>query len=611
MDAVSGTGSGSPPADGPRSSVVAERVLFAPRHPVAPGPDAAADTDRYRRWIAARLAARMASPAPRRPAPDAKGSSGDPLIAFLMVLDDPRPWGLSGSLRSLHDQIDPGWELSVTAVGEPGPASRSVLDQGLGSLGADRHHGTAVAPGTGAATAAARAFRASRAPFVAVLGQHDRLDPDAVSLLRIALTDDEVDMAYGDEDRIDEFGCRLGPLLKPDWSPDLLLSLPYLGRPVALRRTTVEAAGGIEDVGDGDWEHDLVLRVSEQGRRIAHVPEVICQRGPAPAPTGDRAPRGDGAVVRALARRGECASVEPGPVAGSWRVRRRPFGPASVSAVIPLRDQPRLLRACVESVRATTAGCDLQLVLVDNGSEDPETLTLLERLDGAPDTTVVTDDRPFNWAALNNGAMTAARGDVLVFVNNDVVAHADGWLDRLTAQALRPDVGAVGARLLYPVGRLQHGGMVVGLGGAAGHVLVGLPADQPGYLGMAVLTRECSAVTGACMATRRAVFDELGRFDEALGLDLNDVDFCLKAGRAGYRVLYEPLAELVHHESPSRGTSQSASDIRRFLGRWEDLLAAGDPYLNPNLTRTDASCALRGADEQERWQTWRSTLPIS
>ncbi len=250
-------------------------------------------------------------------------------------------------------------------------------------------------------------------------------------------------------------------------------------------------------------------------------------------------------------------------------------------------------------------------MLVDNGSEDPETLTLLERLDGAPDTTVVTDDRPFNWAALNNGAMTAARGDVLVFVNNDVVAHADGWLDRLTAQALRPDVGAVGARLLYPVGRLQHGGMVVGLGGAAGHVLVGLPADQPGYLGMAVLTRECSAVTGACMATRRAVFDELGRFDEALGLDLNDVDFCLKAGRAGYRVLYEPLAELVHHESPSRGTSQSASDIRRFLGRWEDLLAAGDPYLNPNLTRTDASCALRGADEQERWQTWRSTLPIS
>lgn len=271
------------------------------------------------------------------------------------------------------------------------------------------------------------------------------------------------------------------------------------------------------------------------------------------------------------------------------------------------RDEPRLLRAFVDSVRATTDGSSLQLVLVDNGSQDPETLSLLDRLDGAPDTVVVRDSRPFNWAAHNNAALGAATGDVLIFMNNDIEARTGGWLEALCAQATRADVGAVGARLSYPGGRLQHAGVVVGLGGAAGHVLAGLGGGEPGYLGMALTTRECSAVTGACLATRRDVFEALGGFDEDLGLDLNDVDYCLRAGRAGYRVLYEAQAELVHHESPSRGTSQSVADISRFLRRWDDLLAAGDPFFNPNLTRTDASCALREADEEERWRTWRST----
>ena len=253
---------------------------------------------------------------------------------------------------------------------------------------------------------------------------------------------------------------------------------------------------------------------------------------------------------------------------------------------------------------ATTEDVDLQFVLVDNGSVEPETLSLLERLETRHDVTVVRDDRSFNWAALNNAAVDAARGDVLLFLNNDIEARHSGWLGVLAAQALRPDVAAVGARLVYPGGRVQHAGVVIGIG-AAGHTFVGLPADQPGYLGMAVLTRDCSAVTGACMASRRDLFEELGGFDEELGIDTNDIDFCLRARERGYRVLYEPLAELIHYESPSRGKTGTVPDIRRFMLRWNQQIETGDPFLNPHLTRLDGSCALRRPEEEEQLHQWR------
>jgi GT2 family glycosyltransferase len=262
-------------------------------------------------------------------------------------------------------------------------------------------------------------------------------------------------------------------------------------------------------------------------------------------------------------------------------------------------------------VTATAGPVPIQLLLVDNGSVEPETQTLVERLADRPGVTVLRDDRPFNWAALNNTAASQARADVLLFLNNDVAVPAEGWLEALVRQCRRPEVGVVGARLLYPGGSVQHAGIVLGLGGAAGHVLVGLPGDEAGYLGMAVRCREVSAVTGACLMTRRQVFEELGGFDESLGLDLNDVDFCLRAGKLGYRVLYEPVAKLVHHESPSRGTSGSAPDIRRFVERWEKALLDGDPYLSPHLSRVHSSCSLAGADEGRWWQEWRSTLPTS
>lgn len=281
-----------------------------------------------------------------------------------------------------------------------------------------------------------------------------------------------------------------------------------------------------------------------------------------------------------------------------------------MTAIVPFRDQPQFLRTCVDSVRATADGADLELLLVDNGSSDLETLTLVERLSGTPGVRVLHDPGPFNWARLNNRAAREARGEVFLFLNNDIEALDVGWLDALLAQALRADVGAAGARLLYPNRRLQHCGLVIGLNGAAGHPLVGLDNHASGYLHMATVTRECAAVTGACLATRRAVFERLDGFDEGLGVDLNDVDYCLRAAKEGYRTVYEPAAELVHHESPSRGTAGGVGDIVRFVERWRDYIERGDSYLSPHITRRDPSCALATPEEQEAWNEWYSTVTL-
>jgi O-antigen biosynthesis protein len=542
-------------------------------------------------------------------ASESSAELGVPEVALLLVLDRPDPRWLRRCLRSVTGQTTGAWQLSIAVVDRSTPEIEAVLAEELGRLSPGQARFEMCPPGTGDAEAAVAALARSTSPAVALLGPHDQLAPDTLALLATALTD--ADLAYGDEDQMDDEGLLSEPALKPGWSPDFLLSRSYLGRPVALRRAVVEEAGGIRPLEGGDWEHDLLLRVTERTDRVTHVAEVLCHRQAGTGTDtedGHLNDTGSAAVTEALRRRGEAGRVEPGPLSDTWAVRRHPKGRPTVSAIVPFRDGAAFLRACVDSVTATADGFDLELVLVDNGSVEPETLTLVERFATREDVTVVHDDRPFNWAALNNAATDAARGDILLFLNNDIEARRPGWLSVLAAHALRPDVAVAGARLLYPGGRVQHAGVVVGIGGAAGHVLVGLPGDRPGYLGMAVLARDCSAVTGACLATRRTVFDDLGRFDEDLGLDLNDIDFCLRARQRGMRVVYEPLAELVHYESPSRGTSGSVDDIARFIDRWEDLITAGDPFLNRNLTRVDSSCALRGPDEEGWWQDWRSTL---
>jgi GT2 family glycosyltransferase len=505
-------------------------------------------------------------------------------------------------LRSLARQTEPGWSITIAVRATSARRCRLLV----WSLGRNVARRTRVV--SSPAQASPRdIFRlgvsAGGSSPLALVFPGDLWAPDAVALLSQGLDHDDV--VYADEDRIDAGGRHYDPRLKPRYSPDFQMASGYIGRPLALRPQLLEGFDPVADEASA-LEHEYALYVCAASASVGHVAEVLCHRTDLTPIRSEES----GYVQAALHRHGDPSDVQADRSAGTFHVVRRSSAGVPITVVIPFRDQPQFLRTCVDSVRATAGDAELELLLVDNGSSDLETLTLTERFSTMDGIRLLRDAQPFNWARLNNVAVRQAGGEVLLFLNNDIEARRAGWLGALVAQALRSDVGAVGARLLYPSRRVQHCGLVIGLNGAAGHPLVGLDGDAPGYLHMATVTRECAAVTGACLATRRAVFDELGGFDETLGVDLNDVDYCLRAAKEGYRTVYEPAAELVHHESPSRGTAGGVGDIVRFVERWKDYIERGDTYLSPHITRSDPSCALATAEEQEAWNQWYSTVTL-
>ena len=568
-----------------------ERVLFAPRELPPLRANVAEALNPYDDWVREREKTRVEA---------ASSARGARTLHVVMVIDGPPPSETIESIRSLSVQTSTSWKLSVIACRTWLPEIRSMVH----SVGVDeRSDVEAVDDRGGFVDLVGEEIVKERGGDLALIFPGDVWAPDTVSQLSAALPEEGV--AYADEDCLTASGEHVLPRLKPEFSPEFLLHQNYVGRPLALSAGVLARLPQCSATTSETREHDLALRACDIAMSVRHVPEVLCHRriGPEPvqAPTTGRLEH----VAASLGRRGDDAAVaREGDYPGAIHIDRSPRPTTTASLIIPFRDEPRFLRACLDSVDRTTRNVVPEYVLIDNGSVQPETKTLLDRLVVRSDVRLLRDDRPFNWAALNNAAALEATGSVLVFMNNDIEALRAGWLDALCAQAGRPDVGAVGARLLYPDRRLQHCGVVLGLGGAAGHVLLGLGDREPGYLNMAITSRECSAVTGACLVTRREVFEDHGLFDESLGVDLNDIDYCLRVQRSGLRVLYEAGAELLHHESPSRGTAGGVADIVRFINRWKPSILSGDRYLNPHLTRVDSSCALRGPAEEEWWHQW-------
>jgi GT2 family glycosyltransferase len=523
------------------------------------------DGERYTAWVREREAERLQTP---------PGAHLE--LALIMLVTDDAPAAIRRTVSKLRDQTSTGWSLATVVESSRVQEVRAIMRGDLTRKLSRRTSVIGAPAGTTVAGLLDLALADRAGSPVAIIFPGDVWAPDAVALLSRALTPDTI--AYADEDVLTDQDTYQEPRLKPDWSPEFQRSSGYVGRPLALGASVAGSVTGLGATDAESLERACAGIAGAAARRVQHVPEVLCHRTSTPS-------------------RGRIVPAKSDNAADT-----------SVSIVVPFRGQPQFLRTCVDSVRANSDDLPVELVLVDNGTTDPETCTLVERLAEDENVRIVRDSRPFNWAQLSNAGAQAASGNVLLFLNNDIEARRPGWLSVLCAHALRPDIGAVGARLLYPDGRLQHCGVVVGLGGAAGHPLVGLPGDDVGYLNMAAATRECSAVTGACLATRREVYEELNGFDESLGVDLNDVDFCLRAGECGYRTLYEPSAELVHYESPSRGTAGGVGDLVRFIERWKEYITDGDRYLNPHLTRADPSCGLAGAHERDAWNQWYSTI---
>jgi GT2 family glycosyltransferase len=496
---------------------------------------------------------------------------------------------------SLQAQIDPDWTALVVSRGQP--ASPDLAD-------AIAHYAQAMpqlAPDVVETDSRTlhRLLAEREGGWVVLIDRPGRLAPDA--LLRLALAIDEFHQAgvvYGDEDHMRGPGWHADPLLKTPWDPAFGLTRDLFGGLKAIAAGVAVRCGGAVTHGPA-WFYDMALRATEQLEmvQVRHVPQVLFHRLAEPSAAA-RWPAEAAAAADAVTRRGLAATVQPAGDGVRRLVPKIAEAPL-VSVIIPTRDRLDLLRTAVTGVLERTDYPAIELIVVDNGSEAPETLAYLAELDRRSDARVLRIDAPFNFSTLNNSAAAAARGELLLFLNNDIEVVDQGWLREMVAHALRREVGAVGSLLLYPDGTVQHAGVAIGVDGeVARHVgLRERPEAVETLLG--ATERPVSAVTAACMAIRRELFLALGGFDPALSVAYNDVDMCLRLGRAGYRVVWTPAARLVHHESASRSSDRSLSNRDRALleerfmrDRW-GLRLRDEPWhpygvsLNPSRWRGD------------------------
>jgi glycosyltransferase involved in cell wall biosynthesis len=522
-----------------------------------------------------------------------------PLISIIMPVYNPPADFLQQALDSVLKQLYPHWELCIADDASTDPAVKSLLahyqeaDARIKVVYREFNGHISQASNTALAMAAGE--------YVALMDQDDLIPPHALYHVAVEINrHPESDLIYSDEDKLNEAGERCDPYFKTDWNPDLFYSHNLITHLGVYRTCIVKSLGGFREGYEGSQDYDLALRMIARipPAHIRHIPRIIYHwrvHAESTASAGSQSKlyayeAAQRALTEHLAPAG--ARVEPGPFLGTYRVRYPiPDPPPLVSLIIPTRDRVDILWKCIESIRSKTLYPNWEMLVVDNQSEDAATLTYLEELASDPMLRIYRFDAPFNYSAINNFAVEKARGELVALLNNDVEVIEPDWLGEMVSHAMRPEIGAVGAKLLYPDGRIQHTGVILGLGGLAAHAHRFFGKEAPGYSGHARLIRAYSAVTGACLVVRKSIYEQVGGLD-ALNLKVayNDVDLCLRIREAGYRNLYTPYAVLYHHESVSRGQEDTAEKQARFQSeknymreRWGTALDH-DPYYNPNLT---------------------------
>jgi glycosyltransferase involved in cell wall biosynthesis len=535
-----------------------------------------------------------------------------PLISVVMTTFNTPSDLLEESLDSVIGQIYPRWELCIADDASSEGHVRSTLED---YAKREPRIKLALRQENGDISEASNsALELVEGEYVAFMDHDDVIRPHALFRVAEALNEDpDIEFLYSDEDKIvgagtvktDESGSvsgRYDPFFKPDWNPDLFLSHNYINHLVVIKTALVRLVGGFRKEYDGSQDYDLLLRVLEtvEPERIKHLPYVLYHwraRAGSTALGGSEKPvswlAGKRALEAHFARLGQSVIVTSSPAGSIYRrIYPLPPDPPLVSIIIPTRDKLSVLKPCVESVSAKTTYPNYEILIVDNNSHERSTIEYLDQLARQNSKVrVLRFKEPFNYSAINNFAVSKARGSIIALLNNDIVIITPDWLQEMVSHAIRPEIGAVGAKLLYPDGTLQHGGVITGLGGCAGHAQKHLRKNAPGYFHRAVLVHNVSAVTGACLVVERKIFEQLGGLDEKyLTIAFNDIDLCLKIRQAGYRNLWTPFAEMYHYESMSRGPEDTLEKVARhhqevatMQQRWGTMLW-NDPAYSPILT---------------------------
>lgn len=528
---------------------------------------------------------------------------------------------LAAMLDSLKAQTYVNWEVCVADGSPRGESGERVLKRY--ALKDDRIRYVILGENKKIAGNTNAAMDMAKGDFIVLADHDDTLAPNALfECVKAINGDPEIDVVYTDEDKLDADGEELfEPHFKPDFNPDLLTSVNYICHLLVVNRELLEVVGGFREEFDGAQDYDFIFRCTEKARKIYHVKKSLyhwrCHQNSTSSNPESKLyafEAGARAIKAHYDRLGiKVLSVEKGVGYGIYHTRFEIEGKPLVSVIIPNKDHAGDLDLCIRSLMEKATYKNLEFIVVENNSRETETFAYYDRIQKEfPCIRVVRWEREFNYSAINNFGVEAASGEYLLFLNNDTELKNPESIEELLGFCQREDVGAVGARLLYSDDTIQHAGVVVGFGGIAGHAFIGLQMAESSYFNRVMCAQDYSAVTAACLMSKKSLFRKVGGFTEELKVAFNDIDYCMKLRALGKLVVYAPYALLYHYESKSRGLENTPDkvarfnrEIRIFADKWPDILRDGDPYYNPNLTLRKSNFALRDLRKEKIGEPYR------
>jgi glycosyltransferase involved in cell wall biosynthesis len=533
-----------------------------------------------------------------------------PKISIIVPVYDPSPVYLQAAINSVIDQSYDNWELCLADDRSPNPQVKVALDRAAKN---DKRIKVIFRETNGHISANSNsALSLATGDFLLFMDHDDLLTPNCLFEFVRHINEHPLDqLIYSDEDKIDDAGVLSFPHFKPDWAPDNLLSRNYMGHVIVIRKDLADKVGGFREGFEGSQDHDYLLRASELTEHIGHIPKVLYHwriHQLSVANNTDAKPyayiAAKKALEEAMVRRGTPATIDDIPgILGGYRINYEVKHFGKVSIIIPTKDQVKLLKIALDSMIQKTTYPDYEIIVLNNNSNTIEFFELMKEYEVkyAGKFRCIDANFPFNFAKLMNLGAAESKGEFLLFCNNDIeVIHAD-WMTQMVSYAQREKTGAVGVKLLYEDDTVQHAGVVLGLGGAAGHVFINMGRYDRGYFNYVQSLNNYAAVTGACVMCRKRIYDEVGGMVEHLEVEYNDVDLCLQFLKHGYYNVYLPTVELYHHESATRGHpfqskqawAQHEHDLAIFRDKWLDLIN-NDPFYSPNLSITCTDFQLKG-----------------